>query len=315
MTVPHRANRPLAAAGLMVIAAAIIGFTDNFVQVIAGRQGLWQFHLTRSALALPMMVLAAPVLGLRLRPIRWRGVIARSAVMSTSMVIYFGCLAFLSVAEVAAGLFTAPIFVLLISRIAFGQRFGLWRLFAVFLGFGGVVLVLGLGAGQVRLVSVAPIGAAVLYAISNIATREWCAGESAATLTGGFFAALGLWGALGLILAALVPHLVPAGADGFILRGWVAPDLPFLAVTAMQAAGSLIGVGLMVRAYQLAEASQVAVFEYLLLIASAIWGAVLWGQSFGAGAILGMAAIIGAGAIIALRARFTPAGEPATLAV
>jgi drug/metabolite transporter (DMT)-like permease len=313
MTVPHRPNRPLAAAGLMVIAAVIIGFTDNFVQVIAGRQGLWQFHLTRTALALPMMAAVAPVLGLRLRPVKWRGVIARSAVMSTSMVIYFGCLGFLSVAEVAAGLFTAPIFVLLISRLAFGQRFGLWRLFAVFLGFGGAVLVLGLGAGQLRLVSVAPIGAAVLYAISNIATREWCAGESAATLTGGFFAALGLWGGAGLILAAVVPHAVPAGADGFILRGWVAPDLPFLAVTAMQAAGSLIGVGLMVRAYQLAEASQVAVFEYLLLIASAIWGAVLWGQSFGPAAVLGMAAIIVAGAIIALRSRFTPAGEPATL--
>ncbi|MBI1218538.1 MAG: EamA family transporter [Rhodobacteraceae bacterium] len=306
---PHHPNRPLLAAGFMAIAAVIIGFTDNFVRLIAEDHGLWQFHAVRSALALPMMLAAAPVLGMRLRPRRWGGVIARSAVMSTSMVVYFGCLAFLSVAEVAAALFTAPIFVLLISRFAFGQRFGVWRLIAVLLGFGGIVLMLDPGAGAVRLVALAPIGAAVLYAISNIATREWCGGESAATLTLGFFAALGLWGLAGLALAALVPHAVPVGADGFILRGWTAPDAQFWEVSVMQAAGSLIGVGLMVRAYQTAEASQVAVFEYLLLIASAIWGRVLWGQTFGAPALIGMAAIIAAGSIIALRSRFTPAGD------
>ena len=310
---PHLPNRPLVAAGFMAVAAVIIGFTDNFVRLIAADHGLWQFHALRSALALPMMLVAAPVLGMRLRPRRWGGVIARSAVMSTAMVIYFGCLAFLSVAEVAAALFTAPIFVLLISRVAFGQRFGPWRLFAVLLGFGGIVLMLDPGAGAVRLVALAPIGAAVLYAMSNIATRQWCGGESAATLTLGFFVGLGIWGAAGLGLAALVPHLVPTGADGFILRGWTPLDPLFLEIAVMQAAGSLIGVGLMVRAYQAAEASQVAVFEYLLLIASAIWGHVLWGQTFGASALLGMAAIIAAGSIIALRSRFTPAKDRARL--
>lgn len=306
-------NRPAAAAGLMAFAAVIIGFTDNFVRLIAADHSLWQFHAARTAFAAPLMLAAAPLLGLQLRPRRWGGVLLRSALMSTAMVVYFGCLAFLPVAEVAAALFTAPIFVLLITRFAFGQRFGSRRLFAVLLGFAGIVLVLHPGAGAVRLVALAPVAAAALYALSNIATRQWCAGESAATLTLGFFLALGLWGVAGLVLAAL-PHGIPAGADGFILRGWTPLDATFLEVTLMQAAGSLVGVGLMARAYQLAEASQVAVFEYLLLIASAVWGVLLWGQSFPPTALVGMAAIILAGSIIALRSRVAPGAEVEKLA-
>ncbi len=307
-------NRPAAAAGLMALAAVIIGFTDNFVRLIAADHSLWQFHVARSALAAPMMLLAARIFGLRLRPGRWRGVIARSALMSTAMVVYFGCLAFLPVAEVAAALFTAPIFVLLISRFAFGTRFGPRRLFAVLLGFAGILLMLHPGGAAIRPVALAPIAAAALYALSNIATRQWCAGESAATLTLGFFLALGLWGVAGLGAMALVPHAVPGGGDGFILRGWTAPDGPFVAVVLMQAAGSLFGVGLMARAYQLAEASQVAVFEYLLLIASALWGVILWGQSFAPAALLGMAAIVAAGSIIALRSKLAPGAEVEKLA-
>ena len=59
------------------------------------------------------------------------------------MVIYFGALAFLDVALVAAGLFTAPIWVLLISRFVYGHSIGPVRIFAVVLGSVGVVLVLG----------------------------------------------------------------------------------------------------------------------------------------------------------------------------
>ncbi len=312
---PHIPNHPLSAAGFMLMAAVIIGFTDNFVHLMAPDFGLWQFHFTRTAFAAPMMLIGARVLNMPLWPRRWGGVLARSAIQSAAMMLYFGCLAFLSVADVAAGLFTAPIFVLLISRLVFGQRFGIWRVLAVALGFAGIVLMLQPGTASFRAVSLVPIAAAVLYAISNIATRQWCSGESAATLTFGFFLALFVWGCAGLVAMALIPHVVPVGADGFILRGWVAPNALFLKITLMQAAGSLVGVGFMVRAYQLAEASQVAVFEYLLLIASAIWGAVLWGQHFGPPELLGMAAIIGAGSIIALRSRFTARAQAVTVAV
>jgi drug/metabolite transporter (DMT)-like permease len=201
-------------------------------------------------------------------------------------------------------LFTAPIFTLLISRFAFGVPMGPFRIFAVGLGFCGALLVLGPGQGAaLGLASVLPIAAGALYALGNIATRQWCEGEAAETLLMGFFAMLGLIGLLGLGVMALWQPVAAEGAEGFILRGAVWPTGSFLFWTFVQAAGSLLGVGMMIKAYQIAEASRVAIFEYVILPASAFWAYVLWGDVLGATAIAGIAMIFAAGLIIALRGR------------
>lgn len=300
---PLAPDRPLAAAGLMLIAVTVIGLTDNFVRIIAAEGGLWQFHFLRSLMACPLLWAAAALLGLPLRPRAWRPVLLRSFLHSTAMVVYFGCLALLPVAIVAAALFTAPIFVLLVSRLAFGEQFGAARAAAVLAGFAGVVLMLGPGTEAPSALVLLPVVAAVLYALGNIATRRWCAGESAATLTMGFFAGLGLWGLLGSLALTLWPLTAPEGPAGFVLRGWgpLTPGLLFW--TAVQAVGSLAGVGLMVRAYQLAPAGTVAVFEYAMLVTAAAWGYLLWGEVLGATAWAGIALIAGAGVAIALRER------------
>jgi drug/metabolite transporter (DMT)-like permease len=296
-------NRTRAAAAAILIYAVIIGFTDNYVRVIAAEAGLWQFHAVRTAIVLGLVLVLQRPLRLQLRPRRPVRVAARSAIHGMAMLVYFGCLAFLPVAQVAAGLFTAPIFVLLISRFAYGTPIGPFRVLAVAVGFVGVLLVLGPGGGQdLRLASVLPVLAGLFYAMGNIATRAWCEGEPAEVLTLGFFLALGAGGVVGLIGLGLWPQVVPAGADGFILRGWVWPSGVFLGWTFVQAAGSLLGVAMMVRGYQMAEASRVSVFEYMILPCSAIWGWVIWGETLGLRSVAGMALIVVAGAIIALRA-------------
>lgn len=301
---PPSQDRTLPAAGAILIYAMLIAYADNYVRVIADEAGLWQFHATRSVLAIALIAVLARVAGRRLRPVAWPAVVARSVIHGFAMLIYFGCLAFLPVAQVAAGLFTAPIFVLLISRFAYGHHIGPLRVIAVGIGFVGVVLVLGptamAGASWAALL---PVLAGALYAIGNVATREWCAGESAETLLTGFFAILGLFGVIGLLVLAIVPLEVPAGADGFIQRGWVPPSSTFLFWVTVQAVISVVGVGLMITAYQIAEASRVSVFEYVILPASALWGWLLWSEVPTVQAVIGMVLITAAGAIIAIRAR------------
>lgn len=297
----EKPDRTLAAAGLTLIYALTIGYTDNQVQVIAQNAGLWQFHATRSVIAMVILALVALPLGLRIRPKNWRPVLIRSVLHAMAMVMYFGALAFLPVALVAAGLFTAPIFVLLISRFAFGRGVGAVQVGAVAIGFAGVVLVLGPQAvSGASLAALFPVLAAVLYGLGNIATREWCEGESAATLLAGFFIMLGICGAIGMGVLALFPQDVPLGTDGFVLRGPVIPTPAFWFWTFVQAAGSLFGVGMAIRAYQLTAVGKASVLEYLILPASAIWAYVLWGQALGWVALSGMALIAVAGALIAL---------------
>ena len=297
-------DRTLAAAGLILVYAMVIGFTDNYVRVIAEEAGLWQFHFTRTCMAAVLLALVAVPLRLRLRPVRWRAVVARSSIHGAAMVIYFGALAFLDVALVAAGLFTAPIWVLLISRFVYGHPIGPVRIFAVILGFAGVVLVLGPEAlAGASLPAVLPVLAGAMYAMGNIATREWCAGESAETLLAGFFAALGVIGAVGMAVLWMLPLAVPEGAEGFLQRGPVWPSATFYFWTFVQAAGSLIGVGMMIRAYQITEASKASVLEYVILPASAFWTWVLWGTGLAPLAVAGMVLIVVAGSMIALRAK------------
>ena len=297
-------DRTLAAAGLIFVYASVIGFTDNYVQVIAEHAGLWQFHVTRTLMAMVLLGLVALLFGLRLRPVNLKAVVARSAIHGFAMVIYFGALAFLPVALVAAGLFTAPIFVLLISRFAYGHAIGPVRIFAVLLGFAGVILVLGPEAlSGASLAALLPILAGALYAMGNIATREWCAQERAETLLAGFFLGIGTLGAVGMLVLTIWPIEVPAGAEYFLMRGPVWPTGVFWFWTFVQAAGSLIGVGMMIRAYQITDASRASVLEYMILPASAFWSYVIWGQTLSALAWVGMALIVAAGTLIALRAR------------
>jgi drug/metabolite transporter (DMT)-like permease len=295
----------LRAAVLISVFALIIGYIDNYVRVIAAEAGLWQFHAMRSAIILAMMAVCAPIFRWRIRPKNPRAVIARSLIHGTAMLCYFGALGFLPVAQVAAGLFTAPVFVLVIERVIYGERIGTMRIAAVAAGFAGIVLVLGPGGGadSLRIATVIPVIGAALYAMGNIATRRWCMAEDPATLTAAFFGTLGVFGLIGLGALAVWPQAVPMGTDGFILRGFVWPSAGVLWWTFVQAIGSLIGILCMMRAYQIAPASKVAVFEYIGLPAAAFWGWALWAQVPHIRDWLGMALIVLAGLLIVARSR------------
>ena len=148
-----------------------------------------------------------------------------------------------------------------------------------------------------------PLAAGITYAMGNIATREWCAEESTVCVLGGNFLALAVWGIIGMAVLAMVAPEVPEGADGFLLRGWVAPSGQFLFWTAVQAVGASIGVWFLIRGYQIADASFVSVFEYSLLIFGALWAFLIRGDLIDGWAAVGIGLIILSGAVIAIRGR------------
>lgn len=295
-------NNTARAAAAISAYALMIGFTDNYMRVIATEIGLWQFHLTRSLMAAALLLVAMPLLRLKLWPRNPRAVLARSVVHGFAMLCYFGALGFLPVPQVAAGLFTAPIFVILISRFVYGEQIGLVRIAAVAVGFAGILLVLGPEVARLGPAAVIPVIGGALYALGNVATQRWCPGEDAVTLTAGFFAMLGLLGAIGLAILTLFP-VTAEGPLTFILRGAATPSGTALLWIFVQAAGSLIAVSLMVKGYQLTDATRAAVFEYAVLPAAALWGFLLWGEVPGLREWAGMGLIWLAGLAIVARGR------------
>ena len=286
------------AALLILIGMATLGFSDNLVRFVTTDSSLWQFHLIRSSLVLSALCLAAWFGAGAIWPRRPINVLGRSIFQAGALLIYFGCIAIMPIGVVVAGLFTAPLFVLIIGVVFQSKRVGLIRVAAVAVGFIGAVLVIDPDPEALDLISFLPVFAGLLYAIGAIATRAWCEGEETLTLTFWFFALLLVFGVIGVLV---LPTDGVAGSAGFPLRGWMPVTGAMLGWYAALAIGALIGIASIFRAYQIGEAGTVAIFEYTLLVFASFWAWVLWGEGVPVQGLIGMALIAAAGAAIALR--------------
>jgi len=294
MTTQVHPNR---AALLILAGMATLGFSDNLVPMVSSQSSLWQFHMVRGGMVVIALAIAAAFGAGAFWPRKPLAVLGRSVFTAGAMLIYFGCIAILPIGVVVAGLFTAPLFVLIISVLFQGRRVGWVRWLSVALGFTGALLVIHPDPNALNVVAFLPIGAGLLYAIGAVATRAWCETEDTLTLSVWFFGLLTLFGAIGVLI-------LPgggSGAEGFPLRGWMPMTGAMIAWYTALALGALIGIVCIFKAYQIVEASYVAVYEYSLLIFASFWAWVMWDQSVPLLGLLGMALIIGAGAIIAVR--------------
>ncbi len=304
-------SSPVLASFLMIAAMAIIGVIDNFVIRVSETIGLWQFHFIRALMMLPLIVFLS-LIGLGgLRPIRFGFVLLRSALITLAMLFYFSALSIMPIAQALAGLFTSPIFVLLVTALIMKQRVGPWRIFAVAVGFSGILFVLQPDPANFDATILVPVAGGFFYALSSILTSTHCANESTAALLFAMIVTLGLSGAVGLTMFTLFPADTPDGPAGFVTRGWVWPMSDAIPWVMVQALGSTIAVFMLIKAYQLGETSYVAVFEYSVMIFGPLFAMVALGQQLGAMQILGIGLITSAGVILGWRSKRAE-GEPQT---
>lgn len=285
----------------MIVGMIIIALIDNFVGRMAEFVSLWQFFIMRTLIALPLIGLMSWLGVGTMRPIRLGRVMIRGALIAMAMVFYFGSLAFVPISQALAGIFTSPIVVLLISAFVLKKQVGIWRVIAVLLGFVGILTVVGPSFSGMGWTSLLPLAAGVFYALGVLATRELCAGEATLTMVWSMFVMQSLYGVIALLGLGVIDPSVPAGADGFLLRGWVWDLSPVIWIIVLQACGAVVGMFFIVRAYQVAEATYAAVFEYTIFIFGPLFAFFLWGQGVSLTEALGIALIALAGIIIAFR--------------
>ncbi|MDA9207251.1 DMT family transporter [Octadecabacter sp.] len=296
-------TRPLLSMLCTLSGMFSLGLTDNLIVLVSETSSLWVFQTLRAVVAIGIIA-AITIMGFTsLRAKRPYWVFLRNFFNAAALLVYFGCLAFLPIGVVASGFLTAPIFVLIFSVIFRGLKAGPMRWLAVALGFAGALMVVWPEDGTLTWLSLMPISAGALYAISAIGTRSWCEGEGTMVMTFAYIAILGAMGAVGLVVLTVWPVVAPDGAAGWLHRGYVAPDTTTWFVVVAQAVGSIIGVLLLTRGYQLGESSFVAINEYSMIIFASFFAWLLWGQTLGTIAFFGIACIILSGTIIALRSK------------
>jgi drug/metabolite transporter (DMT)-like permease len=289
------------AATTMVAAMAVIGVIDNYIAIISRDVSIWQFMLVRGAIALPFIATLS-FFGLgTMRPIRTWAVGLRSLFVAVSMLFYFGSLSFMPIAQGLAGLFTSPIFILLITAFILKERIGPIRILAVVLGFVGITLVLELDADSLSWVSFIPVFGGLFYAMGSVATRQLCEGESTVSLLSMLLIIQCIMGFFALLILSSYGPKVPDGSEGFLLRGWVWPISQVLPYIALQSAGSILGIGLIIRAYQIGDASYVAVYEYSVFIFAPLYAWIVFSQGLTPVQAAGIGLIAGAGVLITIR--------------
>lgn len=290
-------SQTLAAAGLALAASAILSFIDNFVAVISQEAGLWQFQVFRTLFAIPLLLVAARMSGSVIRPVNVPRLAARSLAVSAGLLIYFASLGALPVSQAGAGLFSAPLWVALLSVVLYRQKIGGMGAFAVVIGFAGALMLLQPDFSNLTALSLMPLVAGLFYGFGMMLTRHWCSDESAIALAIGIFATIGAAGVIMLIVVALWP------GDTFITAPWAAPSARFLWLTLFQAVGAVVAVTLIAQAYRIGNPSVVAVFEYSFLIFASLWAFLIWGTPTNALAWAGIAVILSSGILMATSQR------------
>ena len=288
-------------AVLLVTGISIFGFSDNLTLLVSDQVGVGQFHFSRSLFAMIMVALLGRLWGLAVVPRYWKPVLARTAFMVTSMLLYFGVMPMMPIAEAGAGLFTSPIFVLLFSSILFKERIGWRRIFAVIIGSAGVLLVLQPGGAGFSVYHLLPVVAGASYAMGSLITYRHLREESPLAILMSFIVSIGIVGAFATTGLTLFP-----ASDGlrqqapFLFSSWQSVEGIFWVWIAVIAAGASVALSLMTRAYQLTKTSYAAIYEYAYLLSVGCFGWLFWDIIPDMVSIAGIALIIMAGVVIVL---------------
>ena len=299
-------DRPVAALLLLLTGVFVLALQDSLVKLMSAQTSFWQFQMLRSVGNLGFVVvlaLGSGGIGLML-PRKKRAVFLRAAFLAICMFFFFSGAPFLSVAQMAAGLYTYPLFVSLLAGPVLKESVGPWRISALVVGATGAAFILSPWDDDFSAVQVLPIMAGFFYACNILTIRKACRNESPLALA---FAAAITFIAVsfaGILLLSLFP--LSAGlreSMPFVAIGW--PELTLLVAGFAFFASvlNLTGNICMTRAYQTADASWLAPLDFTYLVFAALWSRILFEQWPTPSAILGMSLIGAAGVITAWRER------------
>lgn len=297
-------DRPLMAIGLLLVGVFTLACQDSLVKLMSSETSFWQFQTLRSIGNVGFAVMLAGLSGsyALLRPAKWRAVLLRSSFLMICMFFFFSGAPFLTVAQMAAGLYTYPIFISLLAAPVLGEQPGRWRIGAMILGAIGAAIVLSPWQEDFSSVQILPVIAGFFFACNVLTLRRGCRGESPLALAfvvGLMFLICGLAGIAFLSIFPLSLELQESLP--FVAIGWPELTLLVLGFALLSSVLNLTGNICLTRAYMTADASLLAPMDFVYLLFAALWSKLLFDQWPSTQALSGMVLIATAGIITAWR--------------
>lgn len=178
-----------------------------------------------------------------------------------------------------------PLIIAALSGPILGEKVGWKRVFAIVLGFCGILIILQPGVKVLSPSAIVPLIAAISFALYGLLTRYAARKDSSAT---SFF-----WtGTMGAVFSTLagIWFWEPMPADAW---AWM---------TILSVLG-ILGHWLLIRTYEVAEASSVQPFAYLQLVFASLVGITFLGETLPLNIAIGASVVIGAGLFTLWRER------------
>ncbi len=305
MSDPSPLRTSLYAPGCVVAGMAMVAISDNFVPRLADAMGLGQFQVLRTAATLTLMLAVVAALGgaarvRRLVPVRPGGLAMRTFFNVAALMMYFAALPAVGIAAAAAGMFTSPVWVALLSGLMFREPVGPRRILGALIGFAGVVLVLKVGQEPLRPIALVAVAAGIFYALNVIWTRRYCQQEWAVGIAFWNFVGYGVAGMAVLLAGPFLREAAgpDAGDDlAFLLRSWQPLELwPTLTAVGVGIA-AITASSFLAEGYKSGDPTRVALFDFSFLLWAPLFAWMLWGETLGVLQVLGMVLIAAAGAL------------------
>ena len=213
----------------------------------------------------------------------WRWHILRTVLMTISTITFFVALSLIPLVNCMVIVFISPIIMTALSGPFLGEVVGKWRWSAVLIGFVGILLILQPTSGFVDLGTIFAFIAVVTYALLSLTSRKLANKETTYNLSFYMFIGPAIVGGFGSSVSWVTPT-----AEAWIL---------FILC------GVIGGIGFIFfnLAYQKAEASLLASFEYTGLIWASAAGYLLFNETIDSNIWLGASIIILGGLIILSR--------------
>ena len=178
-----------------------------------------------------------------------------------------------------------PLLVAAFSGPILGEKVGWRRWAAIGIGFIGVLVILRPGFAVFSPYAVIPLTSAVLFAIYGLLTRFAARKDSAATS----FFWTGVMGAIAMTCVGV-----------WFWEPMTQPDWIWMGALCITGAS---GHFLLIKTYEVAEASSVQPFAYLQLVFATMIGIAVFGEALALNVGIGAVIVVGAGLFTLLRSR------------
>lgn len=294
-------NPTLLGITMIVAAVFLLSLADALIKWLSLEMTLWQLFVARSVIAVPLCLLVLRSLGqaLAIGSGNGRWVLLRCLLLVTAWVALYASLPLLPLPVVAAALYTAPLFIALLSAIFVGEAVGLQRGSALMIGFSGVLVIVKPGSESFSAAVLLPLLGAVCYALAMIITRARCQREDPFVLSFYLNASMLVCGLIaGLMLMALGPSPGLVASNVFLFGGWMPLGGKEWGLLAVLALIMVCAAAASAKAYQSGAPSIVATFDYSYLLFAVFWSALFFADFPDAATLTGMAMIFGAGVLV-----------------